>query len=222
VSTLLVTIGILTIIILLAYQTQPVSNQMTNIIGKFNGNFKQYKNSLIFYDDNFSFKNFSIFVVFAAIFRPFFNVGDPYVTRYLFWQQVITFGIIFSCTITGFFYQRINLCNYLLIPFILIVTLITLTFSFMFFESPIIGCSWIAIPIILYCYQTFQRPYRDDRLINNVLLVMVIGFTALDVDLTLITILLFLFNFCYSSMKNLNPVGQFLYCFFPFLYVFFL
>jgi hypothetical protein len=92
----------------------------------------------------------------------------------------------------------------------------------MFFECPMIGYSWICIPIIFYCYQTFQYPYHDDRLINNMLLVIVISTAALSVDLTLITTLLLIFNFCHSSYKNLNPFGQSLYCIFPFFYVFFL
>jgi hypothetical protein len=160
--------------------------------------------------------------VFAAILRPVFKIADNQINNYLFWQQVITFGVIFSCVTTGFFYQRINNSRVLLQPFLLTIIISILIFSFMFYETPIIGYSWISVPVILYCYQTFRFNRRDDRLSNNILLIIVIGLTALSVDLTLITILLLLFNFCYTSMKNLNPFGQTLYCFFPFLYVFFL
>ncbi|MDR2369693.1 MAG: hypothetical protein LBD63_03630 [Mycoplasmataceae bacterium] len=188
----------------------------------FHEHFKSYQASVKFYDEIFTFENFSIFSVFACIFRPLFNINDQYLADYLFLQQIITFGCIFSCAMVGFFYQKVNSANKTLIWFILLISLIIFTFSFMFYESPTIGYSWMSIPIILYCYQTFQYGHRDDRLSNNILLTIVMCFTALDVDLTLITILLLLFNFCYLSIKNHNPIGQSLYCAFPFLYVFFL
>jgi cytochrome c oxidase subunit IV len=61
--------------------------------------------------------------------------------EYLFWQQVITFAVIFSCVVTGFFYNRMNRSKISLMFALVPVSLLLLLFSFMFYESPIVGDS---------------------------------------------------------------------------------
>jgi hypothetical protein len=101
------------------------------------------------------------------------------------------------------------------------VSLLLLLFSFMFYESPIVGDSWVSIPIILYCYQMFKRIHIDPTYSINILAFIIIGISAIDINLTLLTILLLIFNFCYGSLKNMNPVGQLIYLFFPLMYLVF-
>jgi hypothetical protein len=101
------------------------------------------------------------------------------------------------------------------------VSLLFLLFSFMFYESPLVGDSWVSIPIILYCYQMFKRTHMDPSYSINTLAFIIVGISAIDVNLTLLTILLLIFNFCYSSLKNMNPIGQLIYLFFPLMYLIF-
>ncbi|GHU47618.1 hypothetical protein FACS1894218_2420 [Bacilli bacterium] len=74
----------------------------------------------------------------------------------------------------------------------------------MFYESPIIGDSWIAIPIILYAYTTFNRNEANEQYYVNLNLILILGISALDVNLCLLSIMLYLFNFVYNSVRNFN------------------
>jgi hypothetical protein len=48
----------------------------------------------------------------------------------------------------------------------------------------------------------FEQKNRNDNLTNNILLILVLSISALDMDLTLITVLLLIFNVCYTSLKK--------------------
>lgn len=219
-----ITIIFTIVMITVAYHFKPISSQMTDVSYLFNAGFFDKYNDIIKFStsDSFNYENFSIFNIFAAMFKPVFNISANRIDQYLFWQEIITFGIIFSCAITGFFYRKINTNKWSFIFALLLPSVIILLFSFIFYESPILGNSWVCIPVLLYCYQMFQQKHRNDNLTNNIMLILIISFSALNVDLTLLTILLLIFNICYSSLKNLNPFGQLLYCIFPFAYVFFI
>jgi hypothetical protein len=80
----LLAVGLLVIIILLAYHTTAKSLEMENIINNFQNNFNKYTNVVALYENKFSFENFSIFVVFAAILRPVFKIADNQINNYLF------------------------------------------------------------------------------------------------------------------------------------------
>jgi hypothetical protein len=78
-------VGLLVIIILLAYHTTARSVEMKNIIDNFKDDkFSKYTFVVAFYGDNFNFENFSIFVVFAAIFQPVFKIANNQINNYLF------------------------------------------------------------------------------------------------------------------------------------------
>jgi hypothetical protein len=79
-----IVIGMLVITITLIYHFHPLSSEMKDVVNSFNNNFKEYTNQIKFYDDTFTFENFSIFVIIAAIFRPLFNISDNLINNYLF------------------------------------------------------------------------------------------------------------------------------------------
>ncbi|MDR0739714.1 MAG: hypothetical protein LBF00_02465 [Mycoplasmataceae bacterium] len=211
------------ITITIAYDFKPMSTEFKSVCLLFDqGSFTKYTDTVKFYElDNFDFKDFSMFTIFAAIFKPLFNIQNNFISQYLFWQQVITFSVIFCCAIVGFFYKKINNSKVGLFSIILAIAIFILLFSFLFYETPTNGSCWLSIPILLYCYQMFEQKNRNDNLTNNILLILVLSISALDMDLTLITVLLLIFNVCYTSLKKWNPLGQLLYYLFPFGYVFF-
>jgi hypothetical protein len=80
---LLFIVGALCLIILVAYHDQPMSNSMKILTNYFHDSFTKYSDTVKFYDDQFTFKNFSVLIILAATFKPLFGISNNWVTNFL-------------------------------------------------------------------------------------------------------------------------------------------
>jgi hypothetical protein len=67
----------------------------------------------------------------------------------------------------------------------------------------------------------FNRNYAEEQYYANLNIPIILGIAALDVNLTLLTIIIFVFNFVYNSIRNFNTWGHVIYELFPFLFTLF-
>jgi hypothetical protein len=74
------------ITITIAYDFKPMSTEFKSVCLLFDqGSFTKYTDTVKFYElDNFDFKDFSMFTIFAAIFKPLFNIQNNFISQYLF------------------------------------------------------------------------------------------------------------------------------------------
>ncbi|MDR2823210.1 MAG: hypothetical protein LBV37_01615, partial [Mycoplasmataceae bacterium] len=228
VVTAMLTAGLITLTILLGYKNNGIYHTNTsqyhevfNFLNRIPG--LTFKSIIDFHSSaNFNFNSFSVLSVIATCYKVLFNVSNTHLHLYLFWQQVITYCIILGCALTGFFYERLKQGNLWVTLIIGLVTIFTVLFTFIFYESPIVGNSWIMPIIIIYCTIYFSNNALPEDQRNNLFLLIMFTFAALDINLIIIDTFLLVLTFYSSSLRNLNPFGSLLYFFFPYALLLFL
>ncbi|GHU31739.1 hypothetical protein FACS1894166_03730 [Bacilli bacterium] len=76
----------------------PTGMEFSNLVNNFKDHdyYNRFSQQIVFFHDRFDFQNFSVFSIFAVMFKHFLNVKNADLNFYLYYQQVITFAFVLA------------------------------------------------------------------------------------------------------------------------------